>query len=139
MKRWTGVALAAGAVLFGLWGAARYAFEGWHVNGDAMAPTYRSGAFLLGYKLAYSSVADVRRGDVVVVYHAPRGFDEHQVWRVAGVPGDAVDLPDGSRPVVPPGEFFLRGDNPAGAEDSTTFGPVPFARIRFKIIATLSQ
>jgi signal peptidase I len=121
-----------------LWGALRLLFEGWYVKGDAMAPTYHHGDLLLGYKFAYGEAADVQRGDVVVVRLGPRGLDEYQVWRVAGLPGGRFQRSDGSAMELRAGEYFLRGDAPF-ALDSRSFGPVPFERIQFKIIGRLTK
>lgn len=139
MKRRIKVILGAGAVLLVFWGTVRFLFEGWFVNGDAMTPTYNHGDLLLGYKLAYSGPEDVRRGDIVVVRHSPRGSEEYQVWRVERLPGEAVQLPSGEQAKLATGTYFLRGDNPAGALDSRTFGPVSFDRIRFKVIGRLVE
>lgn len=134
-RRKIGFGVVVGVVL--LWGAVRFLFEGWYVNGVAMEPTYRHGDLLLGYKLAYWKPTDVRRGDVVVVRHSPRGFDEHQVWRVQGLPGEAFQYPDGSQGTLGDAQYFMSGDNPEGSLDSSTFGTVPFARIQFKIVGRL--
>jgi nickel-type superoxide dismutase maturation protease len=82
------------------------------VHGASMQPTLREGQRLL----VGPFVRGPRRGDVAVLRH-PRGFEV--VKRVAGVPGDTV----GDR-VLGPGEFWVRGDNPAASTDSATEGPV---------------
>jgi hypothetical protein len=113
-------------------------FEGWYVNGNAMAPSYHHGDLLLGYRLAYSTATDVQRGDVVVVRPAHREVEGHEVWRVVGAPGDEYRRADGSSPRLGAGEFFLRGDNPS-ALDGRTFGALPFERIQCKIIGRLTS
>ena len=136
MKRQHKLILGVGIGLLALWAVFRFLFEGWSVNGDAMRPTYGHGDLLLGYKLAYSGPEDVQRGDVVVILHSPRGFQEYQVWRVRSLPGESVPLRDGSQSKLGSGEFFLLGDGPV-ALDSRSFGPVPFDRIQYKIVGRL--
>jgi signal peptidase I len=137
VKRRQKIALGVLLGIPGLWGALRFLFEGWYVNGNAMAPSYHHGDLLLGYKLAYATASDVHRGDVVVVRHSEDGVDGHEVWRVAGTPGDEYPRADGSSSHLRTDEFFLRGDNPL-ALDGRTFGALPFKQIQFKIIARLT-
>lgn len=82
------------------------------VRGPSMQPTLREGQRLL----VGPFLRTPRRGDVAVLRH-PGGFEV--VKRVAAVPGDRV----GER-VLGPGEFWVRGDNPAWSTDSDALGPV---------------
>lgn len=67
-----------------------------------------------------------RRGEVVV-FDAP-GDGKRCVKRVAGVPGDQVQMRDGWV-TVPPDHYFLRGDNHDRSYDSRHYGCVEGWRI----------
>jgi signal peptidase I len=92
--------------------------------------------------------------------------EEWQVKRVVGLPGDTVSvrdgklyvgenpapevarfhyilmdfdnyLTDGTSFTVPPGNYFLLGDNPDGSYDSRFYGPVPLDKIKGRAILRL--
>lgn len=89
-----------------------------------------------------------RRGEIVV-FEAPLDPGRDYIKRVIGVPGDTVSIHDGgvwvngkklsepyingaptmvwgqSRWTVPPGNFFVLGDNRTGSSDSREWGFVP--------------
>lgn len=123
--------------------------QAFYIPSDSMVPTLERGDRVLVNKLSYK-LHDVRRGDVVV-FTAPQGVARSGVKdlikRVIGLPGETVEgvdgqifiggkrleesyLPQGLRsktfgPVhVPPGEFWVLGDNRPGSQDSTYFGPI---------------
>lgn len=62
------------------------------IQGDAMWPTLRQGAVAAVNPLAFTSVASVHRGDVVV-HIRPGGAA--QLKRVVGIPGDFIGVKDG--------------------------------------------
>ena len=106
------------------------------IHGDSMTPTYRSGTLVLLEK----QVSSWERGDVVLF--RCEGLDRSLVKRIAAMPGDELLLEadgiyvNGLRAApapaeenradflnatpyrVPPGFYFLLGDNPAGSVDS---------------------
>jgi signal peptidase I len=100
------------------------------VEGASMEPALREGDEVLAKR-----TRRIATGDVVVVA-APDpdlGWAESRrakapwwIKRVAAGPGEPMP---GSGEPVPPGHYFLLGDNPAGA-DSRRHGPVP-ARMVF--------
>ncbi|MFN3865361.1 MAG: signal peptidase I [Demequina sp.] len=113
------------------------------VAGESMTPTYRPSDLLLTRPVGRGGVP-VQRGDVAVFRHG----DITAIKRVAGVPGDVVELEAGrlfvngesldGRPrargastevwCVPAAAFFMAGDNPSVSDDSrvwdTPFVPV---------------
>ena len=107
------------------------------VAGDSMAPTYRSADLLLARSVGS---ATVRRGDVVVFRRGALRL----IKRVAGVPGDRIEMEAGRLFVtgasatdiggaddgyrsrgaytqtwrVPASSYFMAGDNPGVSDDS---------------------
>ncbi len=97
-----------------------------------------------------------QRGDVVV-FRFPRDPDRDFIKRVIGVPGDRVRVEDGTvyvndvpleedyvsqasgrdleeEQVVPPGNYFVLGDNRPNSSDSRTWGFVPEENIIGKAV-----
>ena len=121
----------------------RAAIHIYSIPSDSMAPTLLPGDQIVVTN--YFGRAP-ERGDVIV-FHSPAGDDELIVKRVVGVPGDLVDsrlgrvrigghtLPERYilRPlssgaiealVVPPGAYYVLGDNRDVSMDSRTWGTV---------------
>ena len=85
-------------------------------------------------------------GDVVVLQHPNRKGTICK--RVLGLPGDAVVRPGRAssnryRPgglngrgllVIPDGHIWVEGDNPANSSDSRTYGAVPMALLRGRVL-----
>ncbi|MGE5816059.1 MAG: signal peptidase I [Acidobacteriota bacterium] len=116
--------------------------------GDSMLPTYHSGSFHLVNRLPYM-FREPRRGDVVAVRMA--GWRVVYVKRIVGLPGERIAFREGilvvnDRPVdepyvqrrarwnmhetmLPPGEFFVIGDNRGMRIDEHAFGRVKRERI----------
>jgi signal peptidase I len=123
--------------------------EPFAISGGSMAPTLRPGAHVLVSKLAYPSGVP-HHGDVIA-YTTTGGAIV--VKRVAGLPGDRIELSSGrlvrnGRPVaepyvdprraegtfhgpvtVPPGHIFVLGDNRIDSDDSRFRGPVPIEQV----------
>lgn len=113
------------------------------VRGSSMEPCLHDGDRLVVDRVSYS-VADVERGDVVVLKN-PRNHAIDFVKRIVALPGDRISMLDGDlfvngEPsdyhgcihdehdlacfVVPDDHFFVLGDNRPVSCDSRDFGLV---------------
>ena len=142
-----------------------------------MSPTLEGGQYLLVNKLVYLRVDQERlsriipfwevdaanesfaihpprRGEVIV-FRYPRDPSRDFVKRVIGVPGDSVEIVEGTVLVngrevaepyltshdkgsmaevrLGPDEYFVMGDNRRGSNDSRNWGPVPEENILGKV------
>ncbi|WP_297679211.1 signal peptidase I [Tepidiforma sp.] len=162
--------------------AVRASVQHYRVDGSSMEPTLEDGEFLLVNSLAYSRV-DVaalarwvpgwapgppaerylfggpQRGDIVVFHH-PSGVHRDLVKRVIGLPGETVEIRQGTvyidgralvepylaaaeppigdmAPVrIPADAYFVMGDNRNHSQDSRVLGPIPADRIVGKAFIT---
>lgn len=121
------------------------------ISGASMEPYFHNGEYILTNKIAYK-FGNPERGDVVI-FKSPRNKDIDYIKRIIGKPGDAVGLRDssifingekisepylspdiyifggsylreGSEVIIPPGHYFLMGDNRSHSSDSREFGPI---------------
>ena len=123
------------------------------VSGQSMEPTLHSGEPVFFTRINFSY-----QRDEVVFAKMPSG--SNYVKRIVAIPGDTVDIRDGvlyvngapeqrlhhigdTLPeegiveypyVVPEGCWFLVGDNREGSIDSRSFGALPTASIKGKLI-----
>jgi signal peptidase I len=116
-------------------------------RGAAMEPTIFDGQQI---RIVQSSTFN--RFDIVV-YLTP---DSNELWylgRIVGMPGETIELGDGAVFIdgvllhephassfeyrvgpgqIPPGHYFILGDNRSNSSDSHVFGPVPLENIAGK-------
>jgi signal peptidase I len=135
------------------------------VAGDSMAPALHPGDLVLVARLPRGAPAWLprlwlRRGSVVVLSR-PRDHGL-AVKRIVGLPDERVRISDGvlqvngspitepylaapERPTenrrqetrVPPGHYFVLGDNRAVASDSRVWGPIPRTALRGIVLFVL--
>jgi signal peptidase I len=126
-----------------------FVVEAFVVRGPSMDPTLTDGDRLLIWKATRA----FKRGDLVVFAH-PHDGSRALVKRVVAVPGEKVELragrvfvddrelgetylrdearsPSIARPpeTVPPGCYYVLGDNRMNSQDSRNFGPIEDDRI----------
>ncbi len=130
--------------------AVRALVEPVRVSGLSMYPTLHDGDYLIATPVPYW-LHRPQRGDIVILKD-PEDPSENLVKRIVALPGDRVTIrgghvyidgkllaepyinepwtiratwpPDGTE-LVPPGEYFVMGDNRNVSLDSRAFGPVP--------------
>ena len=162
--------------------AVRATVHHYRVDGSSMYPALEDGEFLLVNSLAYSRIdlaalarwvpgwepgppaerylfGSPQRGDIVVFHH-PSGVHRDLVKRIIGLPGETIELRQGTvyidgRPLlepylagaepavgdmapvrIPPGAYFVMGDNRNHSQDSRVLGPIPADRIVGKAFLT---
>ena len=131
-------------------GIRTYVVQTFFIPSASMEPTLMVGDRILVDKLSYHLHA-VHRGDIVV-FATPPGEDagpdvKDLVKRVIGLPGETISSAGGQvvingKPLqepwlaagvvttgitpqkIPPGEYFVMGDNRSDSQDSRFFGPI---------------
>jgi signal peptidase I len=135
----------------------RFAVKSFWIPSGSMEPTLTQGDRVLVSRFSYW-FSEPKPGDVVV-FRPPSAPTEEYIKRVVAVGGDTVEVRDGRlivdgvvrdeaylkdavmagqfKPVtVPPGSFFVMGDNRNDSGDSRMFGPVAGTAILGKAFFT---
>ena len=121
------------------------------INGASMEPNFHNSEYILTNKIIYK-LRNPRRGEIVI-FKSPMNKEIDYIKRIIGEPGDTVRLEDsafyingkkidepylapdvyifggsflveGQEEVVPPGMYFVVGDNRPHSADSREFGPI---------------
>jgi len=109
------------------------------VTGDSMFPTYMGDDEKVLVEAITPMLGRITPGDVVICVR-PVDAREHIIKRVMGIAGDEVLLyPDRDNSTVrkitvPKGHVWIQGDNLLHSFDSRTYGPVPLALVRGRVI-----
>lgn len=123
----------------------RFGVQTFRVEGFSMEPSLHSNQYLFVSKISYM-VGQPARGDVIV-FRFPQDPSRDFIKRVVGLPGEEVEVRAGAvyidgraldepyilgKPVynypkhrVPPGEFFVLGDNRNNSHDSHVWDMLP--------------
>ena len=123
----------------------QFTMQSFRVQGTSMQPSFHNEEYLLVDKFTYR-LSSPARGDVVV-FHNPQYPSELYIKRIVGMPGETIEIRRGSLYVngvqleeepsfaripqvdtysvtVPPGYYFVMGDNRINSSGSHVFGPV---------------
>lgn len=108
------------------------------IEQNSMFPTLKPGDRVLATQWWPARWA--KKGQIVLIsLGEKRSFF---VKRIVALPGETFDgdvLREQSSWQVPPGHFFVCGDNPVASVDSRNWGPIPFNNLRGRVILLLKN
>ena len=128
-----------------------FLLQAFYIPSPSMVPTLHVNDRVLVNKLSYK-FHEVRRGDVIVFKSPQVVAEKDLIKRVIGLPGDTVETRDGEivvndkvldepylpkdvgtgpmeKVTVPPGHYWMMGDNRGNSSDSRVFGAIPESSI----------
>jgi signal peptidase I len=142
------VVIAGGALLVAFV-IKTFLLQAFYIPSLSMAPTLKINDRVLVNKLSYD-LHPIHRGDVVVFLSPPNegANTKDLIKRVIGLPGETVESRDGhilingqvlkepylgadvvtgplEKITIPPGHYWVMGDNRPNSRDSRFFGPIP--------------
>jgi signal peptidase I len=142
---WVVIAVGALLVAFVI---KTFLLQAFYIPSLSMAPTLKINDRVLVNKLSYR-LHDIHRGDVVVFESVPGdGATKDLIKRVIALPGETVESQDGhilingrvlkepylgpsvltgplEKITIPPGHYWVMGDNRPNSRDSRFFGAIP--------------
>jgi signal peptidase I len=128
----------------------QFTIQRYSVDGPSMMNDFLNGQQVFVNKLVYY-FHEPQRGDVII-FDSPTGGTEGYIKRIIGLPGETVDIKDGvvyihepdgtvfpltepyvadparmdyTGKVIPPGQYFVMGDNRNNSSDSRAGWTVP--------------
>lgn len=133
-----------------------FVLESFTIDGACMEPQLYTGQRVFVFKLPYF-FTEPKRGDVIV-FRYPLNPQKDYIKRVIGLPGETVSIshgivyingreldqspwpvtidtiryPDIPEETIPPGQYFVLGDNRPESEDSRVWGFVPAENVKGK-------
>jgi len=141
--------LIAGGALLVAFVIKTFLLQAFYIPSLSMYPTLKVNDRVLVNKLSYD-LHPVHRGDMIVFHSPPNEGSETKdlIKRVIGLPGETVESRDGhilingkvlnepylgpdvttgpvDKTVVPPGHYWVMGDNRPNSRDSRYFGTIP--------------
>ena len=131
------------------------------VVGQSMEPNFHDKEYLVVDKLSYK-IRHPKRGEVVI-FHPPQNLKESYIKRVIGLPGELVEIKDGSVYIngnllsesyiqkesgtantsnnmsqrLAANEYFVFGDNRDHSSDSREIGPIPINYFQGRVMLVL--
>lgn len=132
-----------------------FVFQPFYIPSESMKPTLMVGDRIIVNKFLYR-FQPPKRGDVMV-FKYPKDESRDFIKRIIGLPGDTLEIRDsllfingkqveepwlpsglmfvGQPPTkIPPGNYFMMGDNRNNSEDSRVWGFVPEKNIVGKAV-----
>lgn len=130
-----------------------YVAEAYEIKGRSMEPTFKTGQRVIVLKVGY----EVQRSDVVV-FASTEDANKDLIKRVVGLPGDWIEWRNGKVFVngelleeayvehpalpyepaqeekVPPGKFYVLGDNRPDSHDSRSFHSIPEGNLKGEVV-----
>lgn len=103
-------------------------------TGPSMEPTIWTDDVILSEHIS-PRLQKIDRGDIVIA-KSPVNPHQYICKRVTGITGDKIYHGFISE-VVPQGHVWLEGDNRQNSSDSRTYGPVPQALIRGRVLCRI--